>query len=757
MNTVTAKNVTLNNCDKEQIHIPSSIQPHGVLLVLKEPHLDILQVSQNTEQLLGVSPEHLVEQPLSNILGLEQTNSITDCLTGDFEQVNPLPITLTQDNQPQQFNGIVHRSPDGVIILELEPIIGAQQANFFQFYQLTKGTLTKLQQAFNLEALCQIMVNEIQALTGFDRVMIYRFDPDNSGHVIAETKREDLEPFLGLHYPATDIPQPARRLYQLNLLRLIPDSHYPPVELPLNPETQKPFDLSYSVLRSVSPIHVEYLHNMGVQASMSISLLQNKRLWGLIACHHDQPNYVPYEIRTACEFFGQVMSLELAAKEKNQDLDYKRQIKVLQPKLMASLSQSDDWVEGLVKNSDTLLQLVGAEGVILSAEGELTQIGKTPSKAESSLLIQWLKQTIYDQNIFHTDALSQEYTPATDFAEVASGLLALEISKIRDNYILWFRPEVVQTVPWAGNPQKDAKVEADGSLTLSPRQSFDLWQETVKSRSLPWKECEIEEALELKNTIINIVLRKVDELAQLNLELQRSNNELDAFAYIASHDLKEPLRGIHNYSNFLLEDYAEILDTAGVNKLETLVQLTQRMEELISVLLSYSRLGRAELVMKPTNLGELIEEIQDVLMINQVGSDIEIRIPRPLPVVNCDPILVKQVFSNLINNAVKYNNNYPKWIELGWLEEESRDSSPGSLIFYVKDNGIGIREKHLDTIFRIFKRLHGQTKYGGGTGAGLTIVKKIVERHGGKIWVESTYGEGTTFYFTLAPEDKFDG
>jgi len=748
MDIVTAANVTLTNCDKEQIHIPGSIQPHGVLFVLREPQLGIVQVSQNTEDLIGISPDDLVGEPLVNLLGQQQSELITHCLAKDFEQVNPLKITLTRDNQKYLFNGIVHRSPDSYIILELEPLTSSQGNKFFQFYQMTKGTLSKMQNAFNLQDLSQIIVKEIKALTGFDRVMVYRFAPDKSGHVIAETKRDDLTAFLGLHYPATDIPQPARRLYQLNLLRLIPDLDYQPVELPPNPEDHQPFDLSYSVLRSVSPIHIEYLKNMGVQASMSISLIQNQKLWGLIACHHYSPKYLSYEIRTACEFLGQVISLEIDSKEENQDLDYKQSIKMIHPQLTEILSQTDDWVEGLGRSSKNLLNLVGAQGAILSVEGELTQIGTTPQKSDSSLLIQWLKTKINEQNIFYTDCLIKEYAAAADFTQVGSGLLALEISKIREHYILWFRPEVLQTVNWAGNPSKGVKVEADGSLILSPRQSFNLWKETVKYTSLPWKNCEIKEAIELKNTIIDIVLRKVDELAQLNLELQRSNIELDAFAYVASHDLKEPLRGIHNYSTFLLEDYAQILDQEGIYKLQTLVRLSKRMEELINVLLTYSRLGRTELALQPTDAEKLIKNIENVVNINQADEEIEIRIPRPLPLIACDPILVAQVFDNLIQNAIKYNNSPQKWVEIGWLDLQTNEAGE-NFAFYVKDNGIGIREKHLDVIFRIFKRLHGQSKYGGGTGAGLTIVKKIVERHGGKIWVESIYGEGTTFYFTL--------
>jgi len=272
----------------------------------------------------------------------------------------------------------------------------------------------------------------------------------------------------------------------------------------------------------------------------------------------------------------------------------------------------------------------------------------------------------------------------------------------------------------------------------------------VRLKSLPWKQCEIDAALELKSAIIGIVLRKADEMARINVELERSNNELDAFAYIASHDLKEPLRGIHNYSSFLIEDYADVLNEEGVSKLRTMARLTQRMEDLIESLLHFSRLGRVELSMQQTNLNQLVKNVVDVLSISLQETKVDIRIPRPLPSIQCDRIQVNEVFSNLIGNAIKYNERVEKWVEIGWLDAvPSSGAAEPAIVFYVKDNGIGIRGKHLDAIFRIFKRLHAANRYGGGTGAGLTIAKKIVERHGGNIWVESTYGEGSTFYFTL--------
>jgi light-regulated signal transduction histidine kinase (bacteriophytochrome) len=249
---------------------------------------------------------------------------------------------------------------------------------------------------------------------------------------------------------------------------------------------------------------------------------------------------------------------------------------------------------------------------------------------------------------------------------------------------------------------------------------------------------------------VGVVLRQADELASMNTELQRSNEDLDSFAYIASHDLKEPLRGIHNYANFLMEDYAEVLNDDGIEKLQTLVRLTQRMEDLINSLLYFSRLGRVELIVETVNLDEVVHQAIATLAIARPHNEVEFQIPQPLPSIKGDRAQMNELFTNLISNAIKYNDKAKQWIEIGFVAEDEENFDLYPPTFYVRDNGIGILPEHLDKIFQIFRRLHGRDEFSGGTGVGLTIARKIVERHGGKIWIESTYGQGSTFYFTLA-------
>ncbi|MBE9107954.1 GAF domain-containing protein [Nodosilinea sp. LEGE 07298] len=748
--------IDLTNCDREPIHIPGAIQPHGVLLVLHDPTLEILQVSSNTRTLLGLAPEDLLGQSLSKLFSAGQIQQIRQGLAEDFESLNPLQLSVDQGERSRHFDGIVH-CIDSVIILELEPRGDLQSPDFIDFYHQVRGVITHIQKAPSLQAMGQVVVKEVRRMTGFDRVMVYQFDETGAGSVIAEDTHQD-EPYLGLRYPATDIPNQARHLYTLNWLRLIPQSQYEPVPLvpALNPVTQAPLNLSLAVLRSVSPLHREYLRNMGVAASMSISLIKNQQVWGLIACHHNEPNYIPYDIRTACEFIGQVMSVELDNKAASEDIDYKMHVKSRLTEFVNALSQADHFLDGMARLDTQLLGLVNATGAIVCSGNQCIGFGQTPHDDDINALLDWIKPR-FDQGLFKTQCLMQDYPAAAAYKDIASGVLGLEISSIHRNFMLWFRPEVIQTVNWGGNPNKPVEIAADGSLRLSPRQSFELWQETVKGTSLPWKASEIEAVQELRNLIVGIVLRQADELALMNYKLQRSNEELDSFAYIASHDLKEPLRGIHNYANFLMEDYSEVLDQDGVAKLQTLVRLTQRMEDLINSLLHFSRLDRAELQPQPVDLNDLVQQVTATLKIARSQNDIEFRIPQPLPQVPCDRTQVTELFTNLISNAIKYNDKAHKWIEVGAIDPSEApppDSSPitASPVFYVRDNGIGIPPQFTDKIFQIFRRLHGRDDYGGGTGAGLTIARKVVERHGGRIWVKSTPGEGSTFFLTLSPE-----
>ncbi|MEG4803666.1 PAS domain S-box protein [Microcoleus sp. ARI1-B5] len=507
-----------NNSDCELIFDPASIQPHGILLVLESPVLKILQVSNNTFEAIGIYPKELVGNFLHEFVETEEIDAVEKALVENDHQRNSISLSFTGQNRKCFFQGRLHQS-SSLLIVELEQVVAPKAGKCFNSYHLVQEPIDKIHNTPNLQVLCQTVVEEVRRTIGFDRAIVYKFDATGAGEVIAEDKVENLASLLGMHYPAADIPPQARKLFSMNLIRFIPDIHYQPVELipDCNPLTGRPLNLGFSLLRTVSPCHVQYLKNMNIGASMTVTLIKDRKLWGLIACHHQTPKYVNYETRTACELVAKFVNLELSYKQDSEDRDYAIYLKEICHKFITEISLENCFVEGLLKSRDELLALVGATGGVVCAHENLITIGQTPELAEIEKLIAWIKTQINKNDVFHTDCLSKLYPPADKFKKVASGLLVLAMSEMQNYYILWFRPEAIQTVNWAGKPDWPIDFKPDGSPLMSPRTSFDLWQETVRSKSLPWQGCEIEIARELRVAIASIELRKINQ--QLNLAL----------------------------------------------------------------------------------------------------------------------------------------------------------------------------------------------------------------------------------------------
>ncbi|BCL38690.1 sensor histidine kinase [Nostoc sp. MS1] len=738
-----SQTINITSLKEAPIHLSGQIQPHGVLLVLDEPELKILQVSNNTWSILGISAEDILQKKLEDLLDSFQIERIQAGLSsGNLEFINPTKIWIRKKGDDYAvFDAVFHRNAEGFLIVELEPAITQENIPFLSFYHLAKASISQLQKTANLRDFCQIIVQEVRKVTDFDRVMLYKFDDDGHGSVIAEEKLDTLEPYLGLHYPESDIPKPARKLFTSNSIRVIPNAQAQAVQMipSVNPVSDRPVDLTNSILRSAAACHLEYLHNMGVGASLTISLIKDNKLWGLIACHHQSAKYVSYELRKACEFLGRVIFTEISAREETEDYDYRMNLTHIQSLLVEYMSQEDNFIDGLVKHQPNLLDLTGAKGAAVCFGDHFTLIGETPKEEDLVFLVQWLKNNA-EEDFFFTDSLPQIYPDAERYKNVASGLLAIPISQ--RNYVLWFRPEVIQTVNWGGDPNKAFEVnQSNGNVRLCPRKSFELWKETVRLTSLPWKYVEIKAALELRKAIVNIVLRQADELAQLAQDLERSNAELKKFAYVASHDLQEPLNQVANYVQLLEMRYQEALDEDANEFITFAVEGVSLMQTLIDDVLAYSKVDTQAIAFQLTEVEKALEKALGNLRqrIAETGATIT---HDPLPTVMAGSTQLMQLFQNLIANAIKFRSHEAPQIHIGAerLEDE--------WLFSVKDNGIGIDPQFSDRIFVIFQRLHTRDEY-HGTGMGLAICKKIIECHRGRIWVESQLGQGATFYFTI--------
>ncbi len=731
----------ISACDREPIHIPGSIQPHGLLLALDPADRTLVQTSANLAPLIG----EVLGQPLDAAWPqlAEALNTALDDI-GDEPGARYLrTVTLTAGGEPRLYDVVAHHH-DGLLILELEEITAGASASLDALYPAMRGFVQQLQSASTVETLCRVIAEDVRRITGFDRVLVYRFDETWNGTVIAEDRNDVLPSYMDLRFPASDIPAQARDLYRRNRLRIIPDANYTPIPVAptVNTRTGRPLDLSYAVLRSVSPVHLEYMRNMGTMASMSISILREGELWGLISCHNKAPRRVPLQVRNACDFLTQIFSLQLAARERADEAHLRMRLGSIQAKLLGHMAEEERFINGLVNHPADLMALASAEGAAVVSGGHSWLIGKTPSEDEVQRLFDWLSLH-HREDVFATNALGQVFPEAEAYADQASGLLAISISKINPGYVLWFRPEVVRTVKWSGDPQKPVQEGAPGEPTrLHPRKSFEIWKETVRGCSLPWLQSEIDIVKELRNAVVGIVLRRAEELASLTEELQRSNKELEAFSYSVSHDLRAPFRHIVGYSELLRRQEGQTMSDRGRRYLDSIIESAYTAGTLVDNLLSFSQMGRASLKPRPIDMNLLVTEVQASMALETKDRVIKWRVG-PLPTVRADPMMLRLVVENLLSNAVKYTRSRDTAvIEIGCRREGNE------FVFQIRDNGVGFDMAYVGKLFGVFQRLHRMEEF-EGTGIGLANVRRIVERHGGRTWAEGTVDRGATFYFTL--------
>lgn len=749
---ITSENVDLSNCDREQIHLSNAIQPHGVLWVLDEVSMRIVQASANSTSFLGLTCTELIGKTLDSLLEIEAIDALTiqianTELTLNFAYLLSSPCI---PDSSQCFHVFGNRV-DGLLLLEFEraSVVG-DFSDTDQFLRLSE-TIQQLRGSSSLLGFISVAVTQIRNFTGFERVMAYRFDTDGSGEVIAEARKPELEAYLGLHYPASDIPLPARRLFAMSALRHLPDVDYVPVPLISAlkiPSDKVSVDLSYSFLRSVSVMYTSYLRNMGAKATLVMPLMKEGKLWGLVSCiNHTRPKYVPYERRIPVEFLGQIVSQMMSDRENLDHYTYRDSLNQTQRQLVDAMDRLDNIQDALTLNEINLLSVIDAAGVALIINGHITLLGQTPVEEQVHLLVAWLAEQ--DELLISTRNLSRQISATPYFCPQVSGILSTRWTRRTSDGIIWFRPEEHQEVHWAGNPNKPVEISHNGAeVLLTPRASFALWKEVTHGQSRRWLDCELDYANELSQSIFTAIVERATLLAHHNAELERSNVELDAFAYAASHDLKEPLRGIHNFAELLKLENGNTLPVQGMQRIETILGLVKRMDKLLESLLRYSRIGLTDLDLQNNAIGSILEQTIEVFKQAYPKAGVMFTVQTELPILACDRMRVDIIFSNLIINAHKYNDKAEKTVEIGC------DASIDPPIFYVRDNGIGIHADFHDLIFQLFRRLHNREQFGAGNGTGLTIVQKAVKRHGGRIWLDSSPGFGSTFYFTLAPEQS---
>jgi chemotaxis family two-component system sensor kinase Cph1 len=725
--------VDLTDCDREPIHVPGTIQPFGVLLALN-PEMRVVQVSENVSDHLSMGAQDVLGRVLSDLVDPIAADEVREVLQNErWHDANPLRISASG----KSFDGIVHRH-EGAAILELEP--NPETPEEQSIHHPFRAAMLRVQRTSTLSDLANVITQEIRRTTRFERVMFYRFHEDGSGSVDAEAKDAGLEAYLGLRYPASDIPAQARRLYLKNWLRLIFDARQKPARIvpALRPDTGAPLDLSFSVLRSVSPIHIEYMENMGVRASMSVSLIVRDRLWGLISClNHTGPRRVSHSMRSACEFMGRLASLQIAAFEDRGIAGSRASRRATEDELHRAMLESKGSVlAALVAQPKALLQLVDAGGAAVLS-GDLVMCGHVPPSDVIREIAKWLEEK-GDLRPFSTASLGAHFPPALAASDVASGLLTFALPGAR---LMWFRPEIIQTVNWGGDPTKPVD---ESEQRLRPRHSFAVWKEEVRSCSHPWTPSELEAADELQRRGIEVDIER-----RLVAE-QRAVRARDELLSVVSHDLKNPLLAIELQAGQLLVRLPESGDDS-VLRLRQYVQRisrsTTRMKALIDDLVDLARLDTKSfpLELRSVESRELLEEA--IIDARPLADAKHVSLVMDLvdpPTIDADSHRISQVLSNLLGNAIKFTP------ERGAVTLRAR-ARDGTLLVSIADTGRGIAPEDLPFVFERYWRPKGSKVE--GTGLGLYIARGLVEAHGGRIWAESS-PQGATLTFTFPIEAR---
>lgn len=730
---VSTSDLNLDLCAQEPIRIPGSIQPHGSLVVADPSSRRIVQASANAPALLGTGRGTTVlGMTLQQLVGATAERQIDNWLS------NPDSNYLrTLDINGQRLQVLGHQTAQG-IVLEFEQPPASEGETLEAYYPRVGRFMEDLPACETIAELCSAAAREFRQISGFNRILIYRFDPQWNGEVLAEDGDGVLPSYAGLRFPASDIPTQARELYRLNRLRVIPDANYTPVpiEPAVNPTDGSSLDLSFAALRSVSPVHLQYMRNMGTLASMSISILVDGKLWGLVSCHNAAPRRVNAQARTACDLLGKVLSQHIGSRERGAYAAERIELKRIETELLTRIAASDSFQTGLNAHAGTWLELVEASGAAVLHDDLLFTAGATPASERLRTLAEKLRQQGADS--FITDSLSLLWPEFADLVDVASGVLAISISQLHPSYIFWFRPEVQRTVLWAGDPRKAEQVHNE---YLTPRNSFAIWKEQVQGRALPWSQAEHDGAVDFRSAIINFVLRRAEERAELTDQLQRSNRELESFSYSVSHDLRAPFRHIVGYTQ-LLRDREQSLSPQSLHYLDSINEAAASAGQLVDDLLSFSQLGRTALSVAPVDMKKVMQEILRSVEPDIRGRQIEWRI-QPLPPTRGDAALLRQALYNLVDNALKYSRDRtPAIIEVRGEQLASE------CVYTVRDNGVGFDMAYAHKLFGVFQRLHRMEDF-DGTGIGLALTHRIIERHGGWIEASGSVGTGAEFRFGI--------
>ncbi|WP_425350895.1 histidine kinase dimerization/phosphoacceptor domain -containing protein [Methylobacterium aquaticum] len=722
---VRAEPVDPSLCEREPIHIPGAIQPHAVLVAADLDTLTVVACSGNVRDALDRDPLGL---DLGSLLGAGLADRIRETLRG--EDVDP-GRTVRQRSVLPAADGlrlpaevVAHRNGDRILVeLELAP---AHPEDFPSASQLdTERAIGRLRGAGTLEDAATVAARETRALTGFDCILVYRFDPDWNGAAIAEDKDPTwTRSLLGLHFPASDIPAQARALYTRSKSRFVIDRDYVPVPLVATPETANaPIDLTFAQSRSLSPIHLEYQRNLGVNGSMSISILVEGRLWGLMIGHHRRPHYVAPETRAAATVLADAFAMRVYELESRRLWQEQQAHLALESDLVRGLARSDDFVSALTENAHTLLDLFAVGGAATVSHDAVRALGRTPPPDAILAIAAWLRATLpTERSSYATAEFTGAHPPSAPYADCASGLLAVFVDPERRHLLLWFRPEVPSTVTWGGDPRKPV-LAGSGPVAVLPRRSFERWVEERRGVSEPFAAWQVGIAEALAQAVEGVVLRqqrKIAELTGLLADKERLLIQKDLLTREIDHRVKNSLQIV---SAFLQMQRRQVADPASQ------AAFAETAARVMSVARVHDSLYQAESV-EEVDLGQTIETLcADLAGMAGEGHEVDLDVEPGLMVPYRKAVALSLIATELITNAFKY-----AFAEAGGrVAVRVAGEAEGRVRLSVCDDGKGLPTDWPDAPAR-------------GTGLGMKLIRAMLDQINARLEVEN--GPGACFTVT---------